>query len=745
VEQRLEENRRALARRAFADSAFSPRPQSVFEQSPLSFSPWALLSGLWSCGKHSRNHKGPDEVGDAGEANDAGSDNLPPYFGTIGDQVVEEGNTLRFFIPVEDPDGAENELGMGVNTLGVRGDPEGMDLRWNPSADQWEFLWSTRAGQAGDYVIRLTAYDGFNNFVYRDVSVAVQKSEDGGMGGSGGEGGVGGSDGGAGGSGPEGPICQVRLPVAVMYYDCVDQAATGAASSRFCASDALFGGDVTAARNFVQQAVALTQNVFVKGCLPTAVAPAFFFPDRVLDADQNSTSNEFWGSNHYSGDPTRLEADLVALGEDPQRFGAIMVFHGWDSRILPYYNPSTYTLHTRSRPPYALGALQIPEYTDVTRPFNFHNSFRHELNHAFRDVALHFGVTRFISNHTWEHPPGWEHCQYAGNALYFCLYRFDQEGQPLTPADWQTALGAVGVPVACDDPEYLASCAAGPAVTCGDTECPTLPRYAAACNVQGFCEYHRLEMTEPWHPNDTWIHIPAGASFMMGSETNGPPHAVNFAEGYFIQKHELQVPVQEECEKRGGCVPPSVADYPANGLNASPERADHPQNGLTQTGAWLACEGLHPGAQLPSEAQWEYAARGSDTRLYPFGNGEPQCSMGNAVFNEAGLGLGCGTGGTRPLGSTPESASFVGAMDMAGNLWERTQDCWHADYNGAPNNGSPFGSNCASAPLRGGGFNDNPALLQSTARLQGNATLRNANIGVRCALSSRVSSYATSE
>jgi len=245
---------------------------------------------------------------------------------------------------------------------------------------------------------------------------------------------------------------------------------------------------------------------------------------------------------------------------------------------------------------------------------------------------------------------------------------------------------------------------------CGDMACPHLSDYTLSCNLQGFCEY-RYEGVDAsaWRSQDVWIWVPPG-SFPMGrpeSEAGQPnelpQHTVTFAQGFFIAKYEVGVQTYEACEAVGSCTAPSVADWNANGLGVnrtSNGRGSHPQNGLQWQQAQEFCVWL--GGRLPSEAEWEYAAKGPVHRKYPWGDTpEPTCANDTAVFNETlnPPTAGCGTGGTWPVGSKPAGASWCGALDMAGNILEWVEDGWHDSYTGAPTDGSAWVSS-PSQPTR---------------------------------------------
>jgi formylglycine-generating enzyme required for sulfatase activity/subtilisin-like proprotein convertase family protein len=254
-------------------------------------------------------------------------------------------------------------------------------------------------------------------------------------------------------------------------------------------------------------------------------------------------------------------------------------------------------------------------------------------------------------------------------------------------------------------------------LTCGATVCPPLAGYAGSCNARGFCEYANPDTTG-WRAHDVWIWVPPG-SFPMGApagETHSntderPVHTVTFAQGFFVAKYEVTVAQYAACQTVGACTAPGSGN---TGATQPRDQIDWAQAGAVC--GWL-------GGRRPSEAEWEYAAKGPVHRLYPWGDEPASCDR--AVYS--------GCGGVQPVGSKPAGASWCGALDMAGNLWEWVADWYHSDYNGAPTDGSawvdPPGS---SRVLRGGSFGTFASGLRSAGRYYYSPTSRGASIGARC-------------
>ena len=129
--------------------------------------------------------------------------------------------------------------------------------------------------------------------------------------------------------------------------------------------------------------------------------------------------------------------------------------------------------------------------------------------------------------------------------------------------------------------------------------------------------------------------------------------------------------------------------------------------------------------RLPSEAEWEYAARAGTQTAYSFGDNEGDLGR-HAWFSQNSNRT------THPVGEK-QSNSF-GLHDMHGNVWEWTQDCWNGNYNAAPTDGSVWTTgNCSLRVARGGSWVDGPRFLRSAYRLRSTSAIRNLDFGFRVA------------
>lgn len=209
--------------------------------------------------------------------------------------------------------------------------------------------------------------------------------------------------------------------------------------------------------------------------------------------------------------------------------------------------------------------------------------------------------------------------------------------------------------------------------------------------------------------------VPAGC-FQMGSDSGSsderPVHKVCFEKPYWIDVYEV---TNSQFAELGGQA----------GHSSTWTDAERPRESIAWTEAGDFCQ--KRGARLPTEAEWEYAARGSDGLVYPWGNTWDDTL---AVWS---------TSQTASVGSKPGGVSWVGALDLSGNVWEWVSD-WYSDgYYGTLTDGvtSPQGPDGgAYRVLRGGSWNHhNSNNLRATYRYWLYPDGRNRNIGFRCALS----------
>ncbi len=155
-----------------------------------------------------------------------------------------------------------------------------------------------------------------------------------------------------------------------------------------------------------------------------------------------------------------------------------------------------------------------------------------------------------------------------------------------------------------------------------------------------------------------------------------------------------------------------------------PGKEHYPAVNIPWRAAWAYCRWADK--QLPTEAEWEYAARGSDGRKYPWGN---DWDDGRARF-----GGGRGGQGAAPAGSYPTGISPFGVLDMAGNVWEWVNTLYRP-YPYVSGDGWDRPSTQGRHAVRGGSWVLNPWDLRASNREFGEAGYRSVYIGFRCARS----------
>ncbi len=229
---------------------------------------------------------------------------------------------------------------------------------------------------------------------------------------------------------------------------------------------------------------------------------------------------------------------------------------------------------------------------------------------------------------------------------------------------------------------------------------------------------------------DAWIAI-QGGSFMMGSDSGydneAPVHQVVVA-WFEMYRSEVTVGQYRACVNAGTCTAPlDASDYPVCNWG-QPARDHHPVTCLDWNQASAYCAWL--GGRLPSEAEWEYAARGGGREVtYPWGDDAPSCSY--AVMDYGGAG--CGEDRTWAVCSLPAGNTAHGLCDMAGNVWEWVQDGYHPNYIGAPSDGSAWEEpDDTQRVMRGGDYGNTAYDLRITVRIYGDPGDLYAGVGFRC-------------
>jgi formylglycine-generating enzyme required for sulfatase activity len=180
-----------------------------------------------------------------------------------------------------------------------------------------------------------------------------------------------------------------------------------------------------------------------------------------------------------------------------------------------------------------------------------------------------------------------------------------------------------------------------------------------------------------------WQCIVQAGCFIMGdskamSVNEHPSHMVTVPE-FKLDKYEVTTAQYKACVDAVGCT--AAETHSGCNYNIS-GKENHPINCISWEQSKAYC--AWAGKRLPTEAEWEKAARGIDERKYPWGNSELDCD--HAVQNATS----CGNSGTAPVGSKPAGASPYGVMDMIGNVWEFIEDDWHDGYTNAPSDGSAW-------------------------------------------------------
>ncbi|MBN2393555.1 MAG: SUMF1/EgtB/PvdO family nonheme iron enzyme [Anaerolineae bacterium] len=277
-----------------------------------------------------------------------------------------------------------------------------------------------------------------------------------------------------------------------------------------------------------------------------------------------------------------------------------------------------------------------------------------------------------------------------------------------------------------------------------------------------------LAATPTYAPGDTWtrpadgmtmVYVPAG-EFRMGStdaevnaaiehckqilgdcppektEDEQPMHTV-VLDSFWLDRTEITNEQYAMCVASGVCEAP-IYDYEADGFIGEQQ----PAVSIDWHNAAAYCTWV--GARLPTEAEWEYAARGPEGHLYPWGNNfdgtklnycDENCYSAwadeNYYIEWADKNINDGYAFAAPVGSFPEGRSWVGALDMAGNVWEWVAD-WYAPYASESQTNPEGPTQGQYRVIRGAGWGGIQSGVLSSNRQYMSPTETRADLGFRC-------------
>lgn len=262
--------------------------------------------------------------------------------------------------------------------------------------------------------------------------------------------------------------------------------------------------------------------------------------------------------------------------------------------------------------------------------------------------------------------------------------------------------------------------------------------------VLGGCTANKIVTYPVPYTNDTMtrstddmvmVHVPEATFALSERGTGGKgTHEVKL-DDFWIDKTEISNAHYRQCVETGACQSPTTCAWGEPTYN-EPSHANHPVICVSWQMASSYCEWA--GGRLPTEAEWDYAARGPERYSYAWGNVfdasnlnfcDVNCSKADSPYRENDDGYEF----TAPVGSYPSGASWCGALDMSGNVWEWTSDWFSAYPAGFLEN--PTGPNDGDERvIRGGSWYDNPDFLRADHRHPFNPNDHNHLIGFRCVL-----------
>jgi eukaryotic-like serine/threonine-protein kinase len=301
------------------------------------------------------------------------------------------------------------------------------------------------------------------------------------------------------------------------------------------------------------------------------------------------------------------------------------------------------------------------------------------------------------------------------------------------PTDTAVVNGIIEAPVAAttDNPTPAATEIPMPSPTVAETWVPTRTPTPEPTPISG---------SNKINENDgaLMVYVPEG-EFLMGSEDadadsdEKPRHPV-YLDAFWIYQTEVTNGMYRQCVEKGACQLPGNTTFYQN-----QNYADHPVVYVSWFDAVAYCQWA--GGQLPTEAQWEKAARGTGGSKYPWGDSpitgrKANFCDSNCELSWADTRQDDGFSRTSPVGSFPDGASPYDALDMAGNVWEWVADWYNSTYYSRSPYTNPIGqASGTDRVLRGGSWNSDERHLRVSFRNWNLPASWDGNRGFRCAFS----------
>ena len=249
------------------------------------------------------------------------------------------------------------------------------------------------------------------------------------------------------------------------------------------------------------------------------------------------------------------------------------------------------------------------------------------------------------------------------------------------------------------------------------TSAPTLEPTLVPVNLAGPASGSEMA----WVDGSVLAYVPAG-EFTMGSGLPDAPQRTVTLDDYWIYKTEVTNSMYAFCVSVGACAPP--AQELGTPVYDNPVYANYPVVGVTWDMAANYCSWI--GGSLPTEAQWEKAARGSTGAQYPWGNTDPSCDVGNFA--------GC-VGALTDVTKYVDGASPYGVLDLSGNVFEWVNDFYGENYYDNAPSKDPTGPDSGDMRVvRGSGFETDIGQAGSAIRHPAGNAYHNRDLGFRCVI-----------